>query len=98
MHKSESTINKNNIKLIIIVYTSSFECSLYFQCACSVLLNKIISSEKDLVGVVFFGTVSRRVQHINNDIHFYNRGRIRILVTLNTSIYYRYGKREREKV
>ena len=32
-----------------------------FQCACSVLLNKIISSEKDLVGVVFFGTVSRRV-------------------------------------
>ena len=62
------------------------------------LLNKIISSEKDLVGVVFFGTVSRCVQHINNDIHFYNRGRIRILATLNTSIYFRYGKREREKV
>ena len=31
---------------------------LHSQCVRSVLLNKIISSEKDLVGVVFFGTVS----------------------------------------
>ena len=29
-----------------------------FQCVKSVLLNKIVSSEKDLVGVVLFGTVS----------------------------------------
>ena len=28
------------------------------QCVKSVLMNKIVSSEKDLVGVVFFGTVS----------------------------------------
>ena len=28
------------------------------QCVKSVLLNKIISSEKDLVGVVLYGTVS----------------------------------------
>ncbi len=28
------------------------------QCAKSVLLNKIVSSDKDIVGVVFFGTVS----------------------------------------
>ncbi len=28
------------------------------QCVKSVLLNKIISSEKDMVGIVFFGTVS----------------------------------------
>ncbi len=28
------------------------------QCAKSVLLNKIVSSDKDLVSIVFFGTVS----------------------------------------
>ena len=31
---------------------------LLLQCIRSVLLNKIISSDKDVVGVVFFGTVS----------------------------------------
>lgn len=36
-------------------------CSLLLfplQCAKSVLLNKIVSSDKDMVGIVFFGTVS----------------------------------------
>ena len=28
------------------------------QCVKNVLLNKIVSSDKDLVGVVFYGTVS----------------------------------------
>ncbi len=33
------------------------------QCTKSVLLNKIVSNEKDLVGVVFFGTVCGQVWH-----------------------------------
>ena len=32
----------------------------YFQCAKSTMQNKIISSDKDLIGIVFFGTVSMR--------------------------------------
>lgn len=31
---------------------------VFIQCVKSVLLNKIVSSEKDLVGVVLYGTVS----------------------------------------
>ena len=36
-----------------------------YQCCKTVLLNKIISSDKDLIGLVLFGTVSVTLGHIN---------------------------------
>ena len=39
-------------------YTNDSHNISHMQCAKSVLLNKIVSSEKDIVGIVLFGTVS----------------------------------------
>ena len=41
-----------------------------YQCCKTVLLNKIISSDKDLIGLVLFGTVSVTLGHINLIVSF----------------------------
>ena len=48
---------KINMKSVYSIPRRSIN-SHIMQCVRSVLMNKIVSSEKDLVGVVFYGTVS----------------------------------------
>ena len=43
--------------MLVFVHTK-YSHNISPQCAKSVLLNKIVSSEKDIVGIVLFGTVS----------------------------------------